>query len=202
MIDWILPCAGIVCIILCIIYFLKGMHDSNKMMQEIMIKNLGIVLKLSTIPFILLLSSLVLIVPSVYLRYQKIEGLRKAVDSLNTNLAQKNVTIENGKFLIREIQNCTLPVYITLQNIAPGEDPSLDDLKCEIIINRNTIRDVVIAKGPNPTENQYKILLEQVNCNNTIQRLEIKDAASSKKWVAENIIPCEYVVRNLLIAQQ
>ena len=199
MIDWILPSAGIVCIILCIIYFLTGIRDSNKAMEELKVEKFGITLKLSTIPFILLLLSLILIVPSVYLRYQKIEGLINDANSLKSSLEQKNATIESGKFLIREIQNCTLPVYITLQDIAPGEDPSLDDLQCEILIDKHK-RDVVIAKGP--IDNQYKILLEQANCNITIEQLEIKDGASRKKWVAENITPCEYVVKNLSIAQR
>ena len=169
-------------------------------MQEFKFEKVGIALKLSTIPFILLLSSVILIVPCIYLRYQRIEKLIGDVASLTTSVNQRDSTIENGKSLIREIQNCTLPVYITLQGIAQGEDPSLDDLKCEIVINRGRIRDVVIARGY--SENQYKILLEQVNCNNIIQQLEIKDAASTRKWVVENIIPCEYVVRNLSIAQR
>jgi len=193
-IDYILPIAGIVCIILCMFFFFKGLNNSEKLMQEIRLEKLGVAFKLSSIPFMLLVSSLILISPTIYFRYYNFKDLAGQVEALRLDLQRRDTAIQNGRLLIREISNCTVPIYVQLETSDTDSLPILDNLSCDLDIGGGS-KPVIITKGL--FVNQYKILLQQIDCNTTIRQLRIMDSERRQCWIATGITPCEYVVQNL-----
>ena len=200
LIDWILPLIGTVCILLCLFYFYKGVHNSEALQQNIKLEKLGVDLKLSSVSLILIVVTIVLILPTIYFRYKQYDSLSKKLDDLSLKLTLQNNAIENSKSLIREIQNCTLPIYVLLKNNGNESSiPSLDDLSCKITIAGRPTSEITVIRGLD--EYQFRLLLEQANCNNAIDRIEITDAMRKRTWTASHVTPCDYVTRNLEMTQ-
>lgn len=200
LIDWILPLIGTGCIVLCLFYFYKGVQNAEALQQNIKLEKLGVDLKLSSLSLVLIVATIVLIVPTIYFRYKQYDLLSRRVDDLTQRLALQENTIENSRSLIKEIQNCTLPIYVLLKNTDNNTGiPSLDDLSCEMIIDRRRLPEVTVVRGID--QYQFKILLEQANCNSVIDRIEIKDGNKKRVWAASNITPCDYVTKNLEMKQ-
>ena len=196
LLDWVLPATGILCFILCIILLFSKRNDLKGITESVNVKWIN--LKVSTIILALTIISIVFIAPTIFFYYKGFENLESDKKMLNEQLQNMQGQISNNRELIKQIQKCMMPISFSFPNMKVDSLPSLDDLRCSVTYQG----DVRIAFPMKTGFDAYKVLVNDINCDNLITRMEVEDQKTHRVWVADQVEPCKYFSTPLLLNEQ
>lgn len=152
-------------------------------------------LSVSSYSFSLLLVSSILILPYLFFTYKEYGNQEK-------ELSNAKSILESNKSLIKEIQNCTVPINITLEKLEQDSLPDLNNL--QVFVNQES---VPIYKQPNDEaqNNSYRILVTKTYSEEPIairvKELRSEKNSSGKSWKATGIQLYDYITKPLIVTK-
>ena len=206
LIPWLCILGAATLILSVLILLFKPVAKANSANQKIEIPKLNVRITLSMHSFFLLLISVVLIVPYIWFAYKKYDSDRSSFDrskgEMEKTITQMENKLENNNLLIKEIQNCIVPLRIEFTDVSEDSLPDLNSVNCQVTEGTDIIESSLVS-FPSVEKRRFELYLKKSNCDRPLN-LVIKDPKSGpngedRVWKVEKIYPCQYVITPLNI---
>jgi hypothetical protein len=177
-----------------VLLFLPGREKYKTVTQKF--SGLGVTLEFSLVTLIALLGVCLAAGPQIASAYweagkddaevKKAQDLRREEEKKNERLRGQIAALKEQLALAQKVE---VPALLTLEGVTKGNRPSLTDLECTYQLYSEP-RPVKVAMDSGVSENQFRVLLTEVDRHTVVQRLVVEERGK-RRWSYENFRPME-----------